>query len=424
MDLLFYKGEVGKPNLPLAEFEKYCDEFSQDNPLVQYSTEEIFKAFSKAFSLIAKKDHPLYNKMRNLGLSYFLMFIHSSNLRKIYLEATGIDDFDGESLLLKIGARTLLFKPHGLVGHWVAGNVAILGMLSLVLALITRNISIIKLPQDGEDYIADFLRTFQDKKMGELRRVGHALASACLLTRFSSDEDKYHSVMASYCDVRIAWGGRQAILGVRNLCPQKEEFEFLGFGPKISGAILDFENVESDQTYELLAKDVILFKQLACTSIHWIFILNDSKNEAYHKIHKALLNVSQNPLVNLFQPSDVGEALCNRARLMFKGFHLDFSLDPRVTIIKDGLQSQFVGYGSNTVGIKHLGSVEGIIQYLPKKVQSLSHNLRGEDLETLKKVAAKSEVVRMPTVGHSHDFELPWDGVNVIDRLLKKVVIS
>ena len=40
-------------------------------------------------------------------------------------------------------------NPRGIITHWLAGNVPILGMISLIQGILTKNTNIIKLPKQN-----------------------------------------------------------------------------------------------------------------------------------------------------------------------------------------------------------------------------------------------------------------------------------
>ena len=80
-------------------------------------------------------------------------------------------------------------------------------------------------------------------------------------------------------DVRIAWGGREAVETVMSL-PRRYGTDDIIFGPKYSFAAVGKNSFDSDKLDDLtyrLALDASIFEQQGCNSPHTVFIEEGSE---------------------------------------------------------------------------------------------------------------------------------------------------
>ena len=90
------------------------------------------------------------------------------------------------------------------------------------------------------------------------------------------DKAKAAEELSRMADVRVAWGGREAVEAIINL-PRRFGTEDIVFGPKLSFAAIGRERLADVETANRvagqLAADASAFDQQGCNSPHTVFVV-------------------------------------------------------------------------------------------------------------------------------------------------------
>ena len=82
-------------------------------------------------------------------------------------------------------------------------------------------------------------------------------------------------ILSKISDVRIAWGGSEAVKSIANF-PKKYTTEDLIFGPKLSLSVIGKESMVNEIKVNRIARNIAIdssiFDQKACASSHNVFI--------------------------------------------------------------------------------------------------------------------------------------------------------
>jgi len=201
------------------------------------------------------------------GVPFLAAFLRSSNLE--HLVAREVAAPESLERFTAVGRKSLRILPKGLACHWIAGNVPLLGMFSWALSALVGNANVIRLSSRQEDLVTPLLQLLETASP-----EGRRLASETLVVFFDRDDAEAHGVMSEAADVRIAWGGREAIEAIAAL-PSRWESETIVLGPRVSLAVVD-PACMSERVIGRLATDIAYFDQLACSSPQYLFVKNDS----------------------------------------------------------------------------------------------------------------------------------------------------
>lgn len=412
IEILFQGGRTERRVVDAAEFDAILAEGEFAHRALQaLPREELLRAFSAAYRRMAHRGHPLYEPLRAQGLAFFLSFIHSQSLGKLLdqgLASGGVP------------------RARGTVGHWLAGNVPILGMISAVLSILTRNRSVLKVPSQAMDTVTPFLETFLDPEMGEAAEAGRAIAKACVVVRFGREEAAAHLALADHADVRMVWGAREAVASVRSLAStRRPEAETIAFGPKLSACVVD-PAIVTDSDLDLVARDGALFFQLACTSPHAVFVLGGPEDAAAvaRRLDEAFARQVERgflPACDQFQGSRVLEY---RARIGLSGGLVLPGRGTGWTVAVDRAAKEFPNWGFRFLTVIPVPDLDAIAALLPENVQSLACVLTDSVISGIVDHPGFSRVCRLTTPGHMHDFVLPWDGVQVLERLVRRLSVE
>jgi len=319
-------------------------------------------------------------------------------------------------------------QPRGLSVHWLAGNVDILGIFSLVQALLTKNVCLVKAPKNYS-LLRDLLLSF--KKIETNRISGEEFLKCVSLVYVQKDDFKNQNKMSDSADVRIAWGGSEAISTIQSL---KKQFftEDIIFGPKYSYAIIDSQTVKNHikNISQRLAFDISVFDQYACNSPHTIFIENNNKQDNSIVINFAQeLARAMDDVNRLFLPKSetsankAMEILSLRSEYEFKG-KVFASKNTDWTVLYSDEDELAPPCFSRVVFVRPIRDIMQLTNDNNRKIQSIGMAV----LDEKKRLMLADKITtrggdRCPLLGNMSLFSSPWDGMFVIDRLVRWVSV-
>ena len=186
-------------SIPINDLLDFIEAFGNS---IQENSTSTFASTSKHLSDFFRRD----NLKRELDLS----------LRGNYLI---LDKF----VKLENGGKKLYHtQPRGLAVHWIAGNVDELGIFSIIQALITKNVSLIKAPSNYENLLdlVNLLKLTNTEKL-----LGEELVKTISIIYLEKDDEQNQKLISENADVRIIWGGLDAVSSI--ISTPKKPFCFL-----------------------------------------------------------------------------------------------------------------------------------------------------------------------------------------------------
>lgn len=380
---------------------------------------------------VAKKwaTDPKLMRIKDRGLLFLSSWCDEKHLRSV--ASVGLrgnmgymDQFlpfpDSDKHYLKANAR-------GLVCHWLAGNVQILGMFALVQSIISKNVNLLKVSSRDDGVFTDILNEF--KGVSYTTAEGHTITGDDLLKTiavvyFNRYADKLGREMSKEADVRIAWGGRESVETVSGY-PARYDTETVIFGPKLSFSVIAKEELSSVQEAKKLARkvsvDVSVFDQTGCASPHNLFIeeggvvspeefcdiLGDSMQKTELQIPKPLMS-----------PEQVSQIHSIRGVYDFKG-QVKGSDTMSWTILLDDLDEIDKPVYSRVLFVHKVKSIMDSLKYIDENTQTIGIATPTEKAIAFATEATRKGVMRLPLIGRMLNFEMPWDGIFLFDRLVK-----
>ncbi|MBI5209842.1 MAG: hypothetical protein HY927_07720 [Elusimicrobia bacterium] len=157
--------------------------------------------------------------------------------------------------------QRLIWEPLGVVLHVLAGNVFVGAAGALVEGLVTRNVSILKMPSADTFFLPALLRS-----LAELDQDGVVAGSVAAVEYGSGQQDVIDRFKSSV-DAVAVWGGEGSVRAYRDGLPARTRL--LVFGPKISLAVVTKEGLEETDlasTARRLAAEASIWDQNACTA--------------------------------------------------------------------------------------------------------------------------------------------------------------
>jgi hypothetical protein len=313
-------------------------------------------------------------------------------------------------------------QPRGLVIHWLAGNAPLLGFYSLFQAMVTKNASIIKPSSRAYKDFVDILVTM--KKVNTAKIRGKDLLKSVAVVLVDRKDTVWQNELSKGADVRIAWGGKEAVESISSL-PKSVHTEDIILGPKYSLGIID-KGLAADfkKVTAKLALDIATFDQYACSSPHTIFIEKGGKvspKEFATELARSLEYVGKKLIKKSpANPRKSLDILTLRAKYSMLG---DIWSSPNTewTVILSEEKGLGLACASRVIFIKPINSIEEVSAYVDRGKQTLGTALCGPNQQLLLEKLTLKGIDRCVPYGRMTFFESPWDGMFMIDRLVRWV---
>jgi hypothetical protein len=357
------------------------------------------------------------------NLEHLAQFIKKDNLERML--NTGLrGNFKVLDTFIEFGGDNRFFhaQPRGIAVHWLAGNVPILGFYSIIQAMLTKNVSLIKASSKGYN---DLLRLVESMVAhSDDTLAGTTLAKFFSVVLVDKDDRKNQELMSEKADIRIAWGGPEAIESIMGL---KRAFycEDIIYGPKYSYAAISKDSLDdADRIANRLAFDVSTFDQYACSSPHTVFI--ESSIESAKEFAKQLADALEkvNRLMLPKQGTDPGKAmdiLSLRTEYMITG-NVYSSENTDWTVIYSEETGLAEACFSRVIFVRPIENLEDLAPFSDRRKQTLG--LAVKDVERRKELVNALTfrgIDRCPPIGTLTLFESPWDGMFGVDKMVRWV---
>jgi hypothetical protein len=403
--------------------------------LQAHSVDDLIALVSAAAARWADPNSPLA-PLRQQGLLFLTGWCQASNLRAMANGALhGQRGFlDGFRALGGTNRRLMRAQPRGLVAHWLAGNVPLLGMLALAQAIITRNANLLKAASTFSRVLPGLLEAFRGLTVtcvdGRVLHGEDVLASIAVVY-YSRDNVVAGEQLAALADVRLAWGGREAIESILNL-PKRYGTEDVIFGPKLSYMVVGREAIAETRLLRRVARqaatDASVFDQYACASPHTIFVEKGGKISP-REFAEALSAEMSKAIIRIPKgPTDAGTAAkieSLRMRYEFTG-ELWRSKGTEWTVLYDedagqGLASPCY---SRVITVRAIDDVMEASRFAHGGIQTIGMALSGERKLQFASEASARGAERFPDIGRMTFFDSPWDGLFPMERFVKWITVG
>jgi hypothetical protein len=365
------------------------------------------------------------------GVSYISLWLRRENLNRIckvnYSDNAYLDRF------LKNEMNALMMaQPRGLLCHWIAPNMPTLGFFSVVLGILSKNGSIVKMPEEHVDLLLGLLRELSSITVDYegMTYSGKSILDSIAVVTFTSrllDINKNFSLIA---DCRIIFGGSDAVRAISRL-PCRDHCETIIFGPKYSFIVFEKKYIESDKfkkSLDHIVKDVSVFNQMACSSPHVMFIEKSrySTEVIALWLQDAFERLPPDLRIQNTSPGLSAKIINSRARyLLSDGKNCLFPGDVGWTILIDYdvcLEEPIQG---KCIFLKEIDTVDEVIPLVSHKIQAISIGIEDPVVrDRFTKQVTYRGADRIVNPGSIHDFSLPWDGVLILNRLVRWVTLK
>lgn len=430
LDIQYFKGNVSEGDGE-AQMKSVIDYlYSQNEWLRQQPVEAIIGLIGMA----AKKwlADPKYSFLKDKGLLFLSQWCDERHLRQVAVDGlrgnlkymdTFIPCTDSSKHLMKANAR-------GLCCHWMAGNVQILGMFALVQCMLTKNTNLIKVAAKDGGVFSSLMAAFEGLEYTTADDgytiKGDDLVKTVAVVYFSRHAVKLGEMMSKAAKVRIAWGGKEAVETVADY-PSSIDCETVIFGPKLSYAVIAKEALGSEQDAKKLARrvsvDVSIFDQAGCASPHNLYIEKGGEvsPERFCEIlaeafPKTELQIPK-PTVS---PEQISAIHSIRGVYDFKGKVWGSTNMSWSILLSDDIACELCKpVYSRALMVHEVGHINEALDVIEPYIQSIGVEAPQDKAIDFANKATEKGVARCPQIGRMLNFEMPWDGIFLIDRLVK-----
>jgi hypothetical protein len=330
----------------------------------------------------------------------------------------------------ELGAK-LCAQPRGVITHWLAGNVPVLGMISLVQGVLSKNANVIKVPRANGLVLPSMIGTMADHEMqGSKGRTvsGKRLLETILCVYCGRDDVDAQNSLSMNSDVRVAWGGREAVETISSL-PKGHRTEDVIFGPKYSFAVIgrdSFEPSKLDEIAYKLALDASVFEQQGCNSPHTVFVERggtisplDFVEALARGMEKALKRIPKGPV-----SADEAYAIANvrsEYRLSGEAF---CSRGTEWTVVYSGEEGLAAPCYSRIVFVRPVDDIGEVVGLIDHNKQTLGLSIDDERRESFAEQVTARGIERVTQIGKMSAFDYPWDGMFPIERFVRWVSLK
>lgn len=316
---------------------------------------------------------------------------------------------------------------RGVVFHIAPSNVPVNFAYSMVAGLLSGNNNVVRVPSKNFEQVTLIIQALKN-----VVKVNHLteLENRLFLVKYekSSDATEYFS---SICDVRVIWGGDQTIdlVRINKIKPRSID---ITFSDRYSFAMINAEKVlietDIDKVTNNFFNDTYLFDQNACSApriVIWVgseHIIDQAKNIFWKSVQNRIENYDLSPiiavdkLVSLLQQSTTDHKLTKVKSINNKLWRISTPTLHKELENYTCAGGYFLEYNAR--------SVEEISLFVTRKFQTMAYfGFEKDDLrEAIKKMKLLG-IDRVVPFGKTTDFDLIWDGYDLIYTLSRECVV-
>jgi hypothetical protein len=310
-------------------------------------------------------------------------------------------------------------RPRGLVFHLPPQNVETVFLYSWVLAYLTGNANITRLPTTLSEDMAELLGLFQ-AALAERGDDGQ------LFVRYSISE-RINRAISSASDARLVWGGDAKVATFAAL-PLRDGGKSIWFGDRRSLAVLNGPAISfldapaRRMLADNLRNDIFTFDQMACSSPQRLLIVGDQARDEAAIL--ALLGDLSDSALDHGADAGTGHAMRKMVLAMARSGVGEARKVVRhsnalTTLMMESVR-QTEPVGGGYLEVSYVAKLADIYGHLRENTQTAVHF--GFDVEDIKDFARGLPpfcVTRIAPVGQALDFDFIWDGYDLCAELMK-----
>ena len=395
------------------------------------AVDDILGLYDAAAAAWTRPEHPLADVIRRHGLGFLPLWMRRKNLDAVCARALRghPEALDRFVRLSDADATLVRAQPRGLVVHWVAGNVPVLGLLSLLQSLLCKNANLVKVSHVAPGLLPHLLQGFADvtftNRSGETRS-GRTLLDAVAVVYADRNDRAAARELSLSADVRVVWGGHEALEAIVNQ-PRRVDAEDVVFGPRISLAAVGAERLGDIETARRVAAaigaDASAFDQQGCNSPHTVFVERGGTTgpaEFARLLADAMESEARRAPLGQVDPVDAMNVLGVRTQYDMTGDAYYGRGMGWTVVYSDDDAGLAEPCFLRTLFVRPVDDLFSIVPLCGRGVQTVGLAVDARRLPLAEALTAAG-VDRCPNVGAMRLYDTPWDGLFPMERLVRWV---
>lgn len=316
---------------------------------------------------------------------------------------------------------------RGIVFHIAPSNVPVNFAYSMVAGLLSGNNNIIRVPSKNFEQVFIIIEALKNVTISN---NSFDLEKRLFLVKYekTSDATEYFS---SICDIRVIWGGDQTIDLVRINKIQPRSID-ITFSDRYSFAIINAKKIVDEKNIDKVANnffnDTYLFDQNACSAprtIIWIGneeVIDLAKKIFWDAVQNRIENYNFSPilaidkLVSLLEQSTLDNKLIKVKSVNNKLWRIQTPALYKELENYTCAGGYFLEYNAK--------SIYEISSFVTRKFQTMAYyGFEKDDLSLAIKNMKLLGIDRVVPFGKTTDFDLIWDGYDLIYSLSRECII-
>lgn len=315
---------------------------------------------------------------------------------------------------------------RGIAFHIAPSNVAVNFAYSLVAGLLAGNANIVRLSSKEFAQVSIISDEINNLLAGEYKMIAPYF---CLL-KYPSQLTGFTDELSKICDSRIIWGGDATIAKIRHSQMKPRAIE-IAFADRHSILVINADKYLKSDSKENIAQgfynDTFFTDQNACTSPRLIVWMGTNMEQAKKEFWKYINElVSEKYLISAIQSVgklDAAYKLAAKKTVRFESKIGEkiyrFSVESLDTDLLDFKYNSgfFFEYDAN--------ELSEIVPACNEKCQTMTYfGLSKEEIKCFLEINCPKGIDRIVPIGKSMDFDLVWDGYDLIRTLSRRYVIE
>jgi hypothetical protein len=301
---------------------------------------------------------------------------------------------------------------RGIAFHLPPANVETIFLYSWVVAFLTGNVNVVRLPTTIGEIIAAVLDAL-------LRLLKQADFADTFISYATSPD--INSRLSRLADIRLVWGGDEKAHAFETM-PLRIDGKGIVFPERYSYCALDGNWLlrASDGEYDAVARglynDIFTFNQMACSSPHIIHVVGcpDIHAVAVDRLMRALDGVARSQRT-FVDTADAVTKFTAATRLASEGL-IDraWRYSNETTAVRM-LKSISCSVGHGFLCISYINALDDLVGFANERHQTLTHQgFRRETIEEFARKTATRGLYRIVPVGQALNFDVVWDGHDLL----------
>ncbi len=308
---------------------------------------------------------------------------------------------------------------RGIAFHLPPANVDTIFLYSWVIAFLTGNVNVTRLPSAFGPPM--------NRALGTL---------VCLLAEGGFDDifisypssETINRTLSALSDLRLVWGGDDKAR-IFSALPLRLDGRALTFPDRYSYSVVDgmhlaaLDPASNEDLALRLFNDIFIFGQMACSSPHVMHVVGTSKShgEAVHRLLAAVDRIARRT-DGLVHPAYGIEKFSVATKMAAEGTAIEVEqFSTKLTMARLAVPDA-VSVGGGFLGVRYLTSLDDLVDLVEDRDQTLSYEgFRRESMEAFARSVAPRGLRRIVPVGQSLNFDAVWDGNDLLREAVRLI---